>query len=535
MSAINLLSGRTQVPAAEVRGRLTELLKGFHIITEDLETTGLGPHDRILQYAFVNTSGAIISTIESHLVNPKLSRIQTTHIHGYTVEDLVNEPLFENQESAISALLAPPDGLITILVGHNVAFDVGRLAYEYRLAGVELPKFRMLDTTDLARAVGVQPKTRKLSGLLDVLGITNTAPHTAFGDALATAQAAIRMLTTLATYQVGTIEPLLTEPSSRKQRDTDTAVELTQEHQDVHDTLDLGGTKSEREASFDYCLENLCVELADRAESVISNATVAGSIEEWALNHLRDTTLTRAQAGLACAVLGRAARNLTHTEANTIKHYKLVAPVLDQWGTCPEGDKGDAVCDACGKGERTCRFVRVRWSYVSAYLRDADGKITYLRTIKFLPVPNPDADKKPPKTKVKERGWFQTLVVAKDTHAAAFGAVKVAEMRRRVRTGQWALDTTTAAWDAGLRSPSLAYLHSRLIEEVKGGTPEALVEANAICKEVVDAGAGPDRFDWARLVERHRRLEQRLNAPTRPKPLKQRNNRTPNPNKFRLS
>ena len=240
----------------------------------DLETTGLGPHDRVIQYALVNTTGAVLSTIESHLVNPRLSRIQTTHIHGYTAADLATEPLFEDQEPAITALLTSDDEHTSVLIGHNVAFDAGRLAYEYRLAGVELPRFRLLDTGDLARAVGLRPKSRKLSALLETLNITNTAPHTAFGDALATAQAAIHMLNTLATYQVGTIKPLLTEPNSRRHQSRDD-VELTPAHQEVHGNLDLGGTKTERNAALDYCLAHLCDELADRAESFISNATVA--------------------------------------------------------------------------------------------------------------------------------------------------------------------------------------------------------------------------------------------------------------------
>lgn len=534
MNDTNLLSGKTPIPVSEARQRLTELLAGLHLITVDLETTGLGPHDRVIQYALVNTTGAVLSTIESHLVNPRLSRIQTTHIHGYTAADLATEPLFEDQEPAITALLTSDDEHTSVLIGHNVAFDAGRLAYEYRLAGVELPRFRLLDTGDLARAVGLRPKSRKLSALLETLSITNTAPHTAFGDALATAQAAIQMLNTLATYQVGTIEPLLTEPHSRRHQSRDD-VELTPAHQEVHGNLDLGGTKTERNAALDYCLAHLCDELADRAESFISNATVAASIEDWALNHLRDNTLSRAQAGLACAVLGRSVRHLNHAEANIVKHYQLAVPELDTWGTCDPDVNGDDICDACAKGVRSCRFVRIRWSYVSAYLRDNDGNITYPRTVKFLPVRNPDADKKKPPVKSPTKGWFQVLVATGDTQAAAFGAVKVAEMRRRVRTGRWALDTTTLAWNAGLRSASLAYLHSRLIEEVDGGTPNTLTAALAVCQDALDMGQGPDRYEWERLVQRHQRLNQRINAPATPSVEKPRNRRPSARNRFRLS
>lgn len=70
-----------------------------------------------------------------------------------------------------------------VVVGHNLAFDFGFLAYEAERLGVEGPDTRIIDTLDLTRRL-VDPADAGLDALRDQFDIgSHETAHTALGDA----------------------------------------------------------------------------------------------------------------------------------------------------------------------------------------------------------------------------------------------------------------------------------------------------------------------------------------------------------------
>jgi len=114
----------------------------------DVETTGLNPyrHDRVIEVAVVLVlPGQGIAKEFATLVNPGRD-VGPTRIHGITATDIVDAPRFAD----IAANLAGVLGGATVLVGHNVRFDVSFLKSEYMRVGVEMPHYATLDTMTLA-------------------------------------------------------------------------------------------------------------------------------------------------------------------------------------------------------------------------------------------------------------------------------------------------------------------------------------------------------------------------------------------------
>ena len=157
-------------------------LGSYQYAALDVETTGLfaNGHDRIVEIGIVlfTLQGGVQGEFES-VLNPGRD-LGPQHIHGLTMADLSHAPSFELVCGDVASLLAN-----RVIVGHNSVFDVQFLTAEFQRAGVDLPELPHICTMRLATHEG-QPS--RLSGLCTSMGITNTAPHTAMGDARATAE-----------------------------------------------------------------------------------------------------------------------------------------------------------------------------------------------------------------------------------------------------------------------------------------------------------------------------------------------------------
>jgi len=115
----------------------------------DLETTGLNPSygDRICEVAILRYVCNERDDSLEQLVNPLRSISPGAYaVNGISAEMLRDAPTFEQMAGRVSALL---EG--AVLVGHNVAFDLGFLIAELRAAGRSLPPVVALDTCKLAR------------------------------------------------------------------------------------------------------------------------------------------------------------------------------------------------------------------------------------------------------------------------------------------------------------------------------------------------------------------------------------------------
>lgn len=155
---------------------------GFAVV--DLETTGFDArgHDRIVEVAIVciDAQGRELGTF-STLINPgrSVAAGAVHHIDNAMVRDA---PLFGEIAPAILAWL---EG--TVVVAHNAQFEDAFLSAEFARAGWRLPRVPAVDTLPLAQAC-VPTANHKLTTLCDWAGITIHNPHSALGDARATAE-----------------------------------------------------------------------------------------------------------------------------------------------------------------------------------------------------------------------------------------------------------------------------------------------------------------------------------------------------------
>lgn len=534
----------------QIATSLAGLKEPYHFVAIDCETTGKRATDRIVALALLSWSAGKVWSGWSSLIDPGLARIGATHIHSLEAGDLDGAPNFATAWRDASRLLVPPPGKTTVLIGHNVAFDIARLRYELDLLDQQIPEdLHALDTGTLARATGLGVKGRRLEHLLGALGLANPAPHQATGDALAAGQTCAALLERLAEAGRDTLADLVIPASAARPGGRAAAADededpLDPEHAAIHGQ-DLVTNRASRETNLRYCLDHGCVRFPERVENAITDQRRARELETWCLDLLADTELSAQHAGLAAGGLGRALRRLKLTTAQAEARYNDARyndarPILDTRPVC--SDPVDR-CDRCAQ-DKTCRFLRVRQRYVNAFLYTEKDTISLGRAEAFLPVPPPGT---PARRGPKRRGWYGRLRSSGDLDAAAHGAVLVARRRRDGLRVTWALATLELAWKDGLRSPSLAYTYSTMLEQNYGrDVPRHLVELFDICDAVVSAGPGSDRYGWRRLVARHTRLKQRIAASAAPprttgkvspachanQPLGPRNQRSARPNPY---
>lgn len=117
----------------------------------DTETTGLDPKtgDRLIEVACLELVNDLPTGESFHrLVNPEREvPPEATRVHGLTLEDLKDKPLFGDIADELVAFLG--DGP---LVAHNAPFDFGFLDAEFKRIGrPTLDPARMVDTLVMAK------------------------------------------------------------------------------------------------------------------------------------------------------------------------------------------------------------------------------------------------------------------------------------------------------------------------------------------------------------------------------------------------
>ncbi len=150
----------------------------------DVETTGFFPQhqDRILELAIVRTTAAGEIRHEYATLVQSGGPVGAAHIHHITPADLGRAPTFAQVARAVAARL-----LGTVVVGHNVAFDLAFLQAEYERLGVQLPPMPTLCTKQLAKRLGRRLDSWRLADCCADAGVPLDGAHTALGDARATA------------------------------------------------------------------------------------------------------------------------------------------------------------------------------------------------------------------------------------------------------------------------------------------------------------------------------------------------------------
>lgn len=162
----------------------------------DTETTGLRPSqgDEIISLAGVRVSDGKVrrETVFESLVNPGLPvPKQSTRFHGITDDMLVGAP-------PITAVLPKFHAFVgdTILVAHNAAFDMRFLKLKEGAIGMTFDQL-VLDTLLFSVFLDRDAEAHTLDAIAARSGVTIEGRHTALGDALATAEILLRMLSRL--------------------------------------------------------------------------------------------------------------------------------------------------------------------------------------------------------------------------------------------------------------------------------------------------------------------------------------------------
>lgn len=178
-------------------------LSELHLTVMDTETTGLDTTtDRVISIGAVRVYGGRIyrSAEFDRLVHPGVPiPPRSTAVHGITDAMIIDAKPFPEVYDDFTALAGE-----TILVGHNVAFDVAMLRGECARAGLPWRDPPVLDTLLLASALSLDSSSLSLEALAGHFGVNVRGRHTALGDSLVTAEIYVRMLPLLLDAGVST-------------------------------------------------------------------------------------------------------------------------------------------------------------------------------------------------------------------------------------------------------------------------------------------------------------------------------------------
>jgi DNA polymerase-3 subunit epsilon len=188
-------------PSAELDERA---LGELNYTVFDTETTGLEPAagDEIISIGAVRiVNGRLLrhETFEQ-LVDPRrpVPR-KSVEIHGIEEHMLRGKPGIETVLPAFHRFCED-----TVLVGHNVAFDMKFLQLKEAQSGVRFDQ-PVLDTLLLSAVLHPNLNAHRLEAIAERLGVAITLRHDAVGDALATGEVFLKMVPLLAERGIVTL------------------------------------------------------------------------------------------------------------------------------------------------------------------------------------------------------------------------------------------------------------------------------------------------------------------------------------------
>jgi DNA polymerase-3 subunit epsilon len=170
----------------------------------DTETTGLQPAegDEIIAIGAVRVvNGRLLRQetfdrlVDPHRPVPAASR----RIHGISGDMLRGQPTIDEVLPAFARFAED-----TVLVGHNVSFDLAFLRLKEAQTGVALTQ-PVLDTLLLSAAAHPDHEEHTMEAIAGRLGVDVTGRHSALGDALLTGDIFVRLLPLLRSQGVRTV------------------------------------------------------------------------------------------------------------------------------------------------------------------------------------------------------------------------------------------------------------------------------------------------------------------------------------------
>jgi DNA polymerase III subunit epsilon len=191
--------------ASEGSRALDERLLGDIAYTVfDTETTGLDPAqgDEIIQIGATRIVNGKLLRAEcfEQLIDPRRSIPEASiPFHGIRPEMVRGQPSIVEVLPVFRAFVAD-----TVLVGHNVAFDMRFLKLKETASGVRFDQ-PVLDTLLLSSVVHPNEASHGLEAIAERLGVAISGRHTAIGDALATAEVFLKLLPLLRQQNILTL------------------------------------------------------------------------------------------------------------------------------------------------------------------------------------------------------------------------------------------------------------------------------------------------------------------------------------------
>ena len=159
----------------------------------DTETTGLDPQggDEVISIGAVRiVNGRILKEERfDQLINPlRLIPWASVKYHGIRPEMLVDQPTIQEVLPVFYRFAKN-----TVMVGHNVAFDMRMLQLKEASTGVQFIN-PVLDTMLLSVVVHPAQNDHSLNAIAHRLGVQVVGRHTAIGDALATGEIFLKLI-----------------------------------------------------------------------------------------------------------------------------------------------------------------------------------------------------------------------------------------------------------------------------------------------------------------------------------------------------
>jgi len=174
----------------------------------DTETTGLNPDggDEIISIAAVRivNNRIVYQDIFEELVDPKRDiPIESYKIHGLNYEILKGKPDIETILPLFKIYTYD-----TVLVGHNIAFDMKMLKVKEQVTDTAFNN-PVLDTLLLSAMLHPVNERHDIESIANRLGVNIIGRHTALGDAIATAEIFLKLIPILNSNGIFTLKNAL--------------------------------------------------------------------------------------------------------------------------------------------------------------------------------------------------------------------------------------------------------------------------------------------------------------------------------------
>ncbi|GAA0089702.1 3'-5' exonuclease [Clostridium perfringens] len=164
-----------------------------NIIVFDVESTGVDvTEDEIIQIAAIklNKNGEVVDKFEKFLKNKKPVK-DSYYVHGFSDEML--QRIGEDKEKVLKEFVEYSKD--SIIVGHNVQYDINILCSELERNNLGKPKFKTFyDTLDIYRRFYPGNINYKLENLSKVYDTKHKPSHDAMDDIIATGELLVRAI-----------------------------------------------------------------------------------------------------------------------------------------------------------------------------------------------------------------------------------------------------------------------------------------------------------------------------------------------------